>query len=149
MLAHSFRPLPPEEGGIVVSDDQGVPLERDGSSVSAADVKQLQREDPKCKAIMTFLTSGVMPTEARLAACVRQHARHCVIIDGTLFRVVRLHPDEENERELQLLWIPESCQEAFLHAFHDQMGHQGRERKPSGITTPALGQPARPRRATE
>ena len=123
-----FRPLPPEEGGIVVSDDQGVPLERDGSSVSAADVKQLQREDPKCKAIMTFLTSGVMPTDARLAACVRQHARHCVITDGTLFRVVRLHPDEENERELQLLWIPESCQEAFLHAFHDQMGHQGRER---------------------
>ena len=123
-----FRPLPPEEGGIVVSDAQGVPLERDGSSVSAADVKQLQREDPKCKAIMTFLTSGVMPTDAKMAACVRQQARHCVITDGTLFRVVRLHPDEENERELQLLWIPESCQEAFLHAFHDQMGHQGRER---------------------
>ena len=123
-----FRPLSPEEGGIMVSDDQGVPLERDGSSVSAADVKQLQREDPKCKAIMTFLASGAMPTDARLAACVRQHARHCVITDGTLFRVVRLHPDEENERELQLLWIPESCQEAFLHAFHDQMGHQGRER---------------------
>ena len=25
-----------------------------------------------------------------------------------------------------LLWVPESLQEAYLHAFHDQMGHRGR-----------------------
>lgn len=123
-----FGTLPTEEGGVPTADAQGVPLERNGSAVTAEDFKLLQREDPKCAAVMTFLTSGVMPQELKLAAFVRQHARHCVLSEGTLFRVVRLHPDEENERELHLPWVPDSCQQSFLHAFHDQQGHQGRER---------------------
>ena len=127
-MAQFFKPLPLEEGGVPNEATREVPQEQDGSAATASDVKALQREDKKCLAIMTFLTSGVVPPEAKMAAFVRQHARHCTIEDGTLFRVIRLHPDGENENELNLLWIPESCQQAYLHAFHDQMGHQGRER---------------------
>ena len=123
-----FGTLPTDEGGVPSADSHGVPLERDGSAVTAKDFKVLQQQDSKCSAITTFLTSGVMPSELKLASFVRQHARHCTFLDGTLFRVVRLHPDEENERELHLPWVPESCQQSFLHAFHDQQGHQGRER---------------------
>ena len=127
-MTQFFKPLPLEEGGVPNETTREVPQEQDGSAATASDVKALQREDKKCLAIMTFLTSGVVPSEAKMAAFVRQHARHCTIEDGTLFRVIRLHPDGENENELNLLWIPESCQQAYLHAFHDQMGHQGRER---------------------
>ena len=119
-----------EEGGVApaLSDRILTPAERDGSKATSRDVKTLQREDDKCRAIITYITTGVMPQATKLASFVRQHAKHCIVRDDTLFKIVRLHAEAENEVELRLLWIPEACQQAYLHAFHDQLGHQGRDR---------------------
>ena len=125
-MAQFFTPLPLTEGGIPRKD--GTPLENDGSAAQAADIPYLQRQDKKCLAIVTYLTSGVTPADQKLASFVRQHARHCSVKNGVLFRIVRLHAEQENETELLLLWIPEECQQSYLHAFHAQLGHQGRER---------------------
>ena len=125
-MAQFFTPLPLAEGGLPRRD--GTPLEKDGSAAQAADIPYLQRQDKKCLAIVTYLTSGVTPADQKLASFVRQHARHCSVRNGVLFRVVRLHAEQENETELLLLWVPEACQQSYLHAFHAQLGHQGRER---------------------
>ena len=36
--------------------------------------------------------------------------------------------EAENEVGLRLLWMSEACQQAYLHAFHDQLGRQGKHR---------------------
>ena len=105
-----FRPMRVEEGGVApaLSDRVLTPAERDGSAATPKDVKTLQREDDKGRAIITYITTGMMPQATKLASFVRQHAKHCVVQDDTLFRIVRLHAEAENEVELRLLWIPEA-----------------------------------------
>ena len=79
-----FRPMRAEEGGVAPAlegDHALTPSERDGSAVTSRDVKTLQKEDSKCRAIITYLTTRLMPQAAKMASFVRQHAKHCIVQD--------------------------------------------------------------------
>ena len=102
--------------------------ENDSSSdkLEQTSLREAQLQDPLCQAMHKYLNLGVIPKDAKTATKVRQHCRHLEVHDGLLYRRGRLHADEDNERLLLQVWVPPSLQQAYLHAYHDQLGHRGR-----------------------
>ena len=89
-------------------------------------LQQEQEKDPLCVALKEHLQVGSIP-QGKLGARVRSLGPRAELHDGVLYRRGSLLKDGDQERVALQAIIPPSLQQAYLHAFHDQLGHRGRE----------------------
>ena len=82
-----------------------------------------QGEDPESADLLAFMITGAIPDDTKRAAWIARQAPRCTIKHGLL-----QHRATIGDAELTRVWIPTKCREAFLHAYHDRLGHQSRDR---------------------
>ena len=98
---------------------------------------EAQADCSECAALRSFLATGyagplVGTSSLRLARWARKEARHMVVEKGgLLYRIdpvspslrVGVTPRDPTHR----LYVPQTLRSAFLYAYHDRLGHQGRK----------------------
>ena len=83
--------------------------------------EQLQDED--CTEMLTYLIARCTPSDPKRAGWISRNAAGCTIENGVL-----QHTATINGTKVSRVWIPRTCREAFLTAYHDRLGHQSRDR---------------------
>lgn len=117
--------------------DSHIPGDGQGqSTVKPVDVKRLQKEDHAVSYVFPFVQRNKKPTSrdyANKPKEVKQLLRQwkkLKIVDGVLYR----ERGPKDDSTLQLV-LPKKCRDSVLSRLHDEMGHQGRERTYSLVSS--------------
>ena len=99
-------------------------------------LRQAQADDPECAALRSYVATGsvgplVDSATHRHALWARREAKHLRVLDNGL--IARIDPVSPSSNPLRptpaesaiRLYVPLSLRSAYLHAFHDHLGHQG------------------------
>ena len=124
------------EQDVVTSEDEaaGVPEELLTSmALSSQDWITAQTNDPNLKFVMDCLIEGRVPkaeeTESRgIDSRFTSNWDKYSFVDGVLHKTVTF-----KDESVKVLCLPKALQEYVFRAYHDDLGHQGRERTSSLI----------------
>ena len=89
----------------------------------AETLREEQLKDEDCTDILAFLIAKCNPDDPKRAGWVSRNATCCTVKDGILNHTATI-----NGVSTSRIWIPKTCREAFLVAYHDRLGHQSRDR---------------------
>ena len=90
----------------------------------ASEVKEQQRDDPECKAMLAYLEDGVLPEDSRLARKIALERPHFEVMDGCLYH------ENPHKPGKWCLVVPEKMKPRVLHDAHGGRfaGHFGEKR---------------------
>ncbi|MCW4344300.1 MAG: RNase H-like domain-containing protein, partial [Candidatus Thiodiazotropha endolucinida] len=122
-LTNSDEDITDADEAALVSDEQ-----LQSTALSASDWRGAQSKDACIKFVIDCLLEGRKPTadEAENMMVDRRYVsdwEQYKLIDGVLYKKVVVKKEEVNR-----LCLPKALQEDIFKAYHDDLGHQGRER---------------------
>ena len=89
----------------------------------AETLRREQLLDEDCSAMSTYLIGGITLSSPSRETWLKRIAPHCHLEDGLL-----RHQAEIGGTNPSRIWIPKACRNLVLSAFHEKMGHQGKDR---------------------